>query len=259
MGQRRRQSEKYCHVSISDAHPFSGEKTFAVKLSAASGAALGTPAAATVTIYGVNNGRRTRDLSAPTYTVAQNAGSLTVTVDRGSGSRGWAAVSFATANGTAVAGTDYTSEHGTVSWQNGDATPKTFSIPISNAKAFAGTKTIAVAIAGAQGALLGTTNTSAIVTIKGDGAAAAVSGSATLSWAAPTTNTSGGPVTNLSGYNIHYGKSSTSMPYVIEVNNPATLSYVISNLAAGTWYFAVVAYNSQAEESNMSNTVSKTI
>jgi len=33
----------------------------------------------------------------------------------------------------------------------------------------------------------------------------------------------------------------------------------IRNLAPGTWYFAVVAYNTQAIESTFSNLVSKTI
>ena len=49
------------------------------------------------------------------------------------------------------------------------------------------------------------------------------------------------------------------MTNVIAVNDPASTSYVIRNLAPGTWYFAVVAYNTQAVESTFSNVVSKTI
>jgi hypothetical protein len=252
-------TEKYCKVQISDASPFVGQKNFVVQLSGATGAAIGTPSSSTVTIYG--NGTVGRvELSAPTYSVAQNGGSLTISIDRTGSASGWAAVAFATANGTAVAGTDYTSKSGSVIWQNGDMSPKTFSIPISNAKPFAGKKTLAIAIASAQGVLMGTSNTSAIVTINGDGAAATITtGSATLSWTAPTTDTNGAPVTDLAGYNIYYGKSATTMTSVINVNNPASGSYTISNLASGTWFFSVAAYNTQAMVSPLPAAVSKSI
>jgi hypothetical protein len=248
-------TEKFCPVALSDAQPFSGSKTLVVQLSAATGAALGI-SSSTFTIYGNATSGQVA-LSAPTYTVAQNAGSVTVTVDRMGGSTGWAAVAYATANGTAIAGSDYTSERGVLTWGGSDAAPKSFAIPISNAKPFTGKKTLAVAIAGAIDARLGGTNTSAIVTINGD--AAATTGTATLSWTAPTHDTNGTPITNLAGYNLHYGKTSTTMTSVIAVNDPASASYVIRNLAPGTWYFAVVAYNTQAMESTFSNVVSKTI
>jgi hypothetical protein len=248
-------TEKYCPVALSDAQPFSGSKTFVVQLSAATGAAIGI-SSSTFTIYGNATSGQVA-LSAPTYTVAQNAGSVTVTVDRTGGSSGWAAVAYATANGTGIAGTDFTSERGVLTWASGDSAPKSFTIPISNAKPFSGKKTLAVAIASAIDARLGGTNTSAIVTINGD--AGATTGTATLSWTAPTQDTNGSPITNLAGYNLHYGKTSTTMTNVIAVNDPASASYVIRNLAPGTWFFAVVAYNTQAVESTFSNVVSKTI
>lgn len=251
-------TEKYCPVALSDARPFSGQKTFLVQLSAATGAALGI-STSTFTIYG-NATSGLVALSAPTYAVVQNAGSVTVTVDRTGGSTGWASVNYATANGTAIAGTDYTSKRGVLVWASGDAAPKSFTIPISNAKPFSGKKTLAVAIASPIDVRLGSTNTSAIVTINGDLAATTTTtGTATLSWTAPTLDTNGTPLTNLAGYNLHYGKTPTTMTSVIAVNNPASGSYVIGNLAPGTWYFAVVAYDAQAVESAISNIVSKTI
>jgi hypothetical protein len=250
-------TEKYCPVALSDAQPFSGQKTFLVELSAATGAALGL-SSSTFTIYGNATSGQVA-LSAPTYAVAQNAGSVTVTVDRTGGSTGWAAVDYATANGTAIAGTDYTSERGMLAWASGDTAPKSFTIPISKAKPFSGKKTLAVAIASAIDARLGSTNTSAIVTINGDAATTASTGTATLSWIAPTLDTNGAPLTNLAGYNLHYGKSPTAMTNVIAVNDPASGSYVIRNLAPGTWFFAVVAYDTQAVESALSAIVSKTM
>lgn len=82
--------------------------------------------------------------------VAEDAGSAKLTLLR-SGSTGAASVSYATSDGglapvvsadaadpKAVSGTNYTSESGTVSWADGDASPKTISIPITNTGAIAG-------------------------------------------------------------------------------------------------------------------------
>jgi Calx-beta domain len=246
--------DKSCNVTISNATPFTGQKTFYVQLSGATGAPLGTTPRTVVTIYGDKGGGLV-SLSAPTYTAVESAGSVTISVNRTSGSSGGASVNYATANSTAIAGTNYTSERGTLSWGNGDSAPKSFVIPISKTP-FTGTKTLAVAIAGSEGAALGAT-TSAMVTITGG--AATSTGTATLSWTAPTLDTNGSPITDLAGYNIHYGTSPTTMTHVVAVNNPASGSYTISNLAAGTWYFAVVAYNAQAVESSFSNVVNKTM
>jgi hypothetical protein len=161
-------ADKFCNVTISNAAPFTGQKTFYVKLSGATGAPLGASTTTAVTIYGDKGGGLV-SLSAPAYSAAQTAGSVAITVNRTSGSSGGASVSYATANSTAIAGTNYTSERGSLSWGNGDMAPKTFVIPINKAAPFTGTKTLAVAIAGAEGAALGTTK-SAIVTINGGAA-----------------------------------------------------------------------------------------
>jgi hypothetical protein len=248
-------SPKRCSVPISTANPFAAQLKFYVELSGASGASLGSPVKTTVTIYG-SAGAGTVSVSAPTFTVAQNVGAVTIKVNRTGGSAGAASVWYATANKTAIAGTDYTSERGVLRWANGESTAKTFSIPISNAKPFSGTKTLALALAGAAGVVLGSTS-SAIVTIDGD--AAATAGAATLSWSRPTTNTDGSPLTNLAGYKIRYGRSSTAMTSILQVSNPATLQYEISNLSGGTWYFAIASYTAAAVESDLSAIASKTI
>jgi hypothetical protein len=182
---------------------------------------------------------------------------VTVTVNRTSGSLGEAVVFYATANVSAAAGTDYTAEHGMLSWRNGDAAPKTFTIPISNAKPMSGSKTLAVALASAENVVLASP-ASAIVTINGS-TAPAPAGEATLSWTRPTLDTNGSPITDLVGYKIYYGKSSGALTSVIQVTNPATVEYEIGNLGTGTWYFAVSAYNSESVESARSAVASKTI
>jgi len=85
------------------------------------------------------------------------------------------------------------------------------------------------------------------------------SGSATLTWVAPSENTNGTPLTNLAGYQIYYGTSSTAMTQTLQVANPGIVTYVVSNLSPGTWYFSVRAYTSAKMESDGSVVVSKTI
>jgi hypothetical protein len=90
-------------------------------------------------------------------------------------------------------------------------------------------------------------------------AAQAATGSATLSWTAPTLNTNGTPVTDLAGYHIHYGTTPGALDKVIDVPGAKTTEYEISNLSSGTYYFAITAYNSMGIDSPDSNEGSKTI
>lgn len=164
-------------VSISNAAPFSGSKNFKVTLSAATGATLGNPGSATV---GINGDAQTAigslQLSASSYSIAQSGGSLTVTVNRVGGTTGAVSVAYATTNGTAIAGTDYTSASGTLQWTAGNAAAKTFSVPISNAAAFSGSKTFTVAISSPTGGATLSNPSTATATISGSGTTTAPSG-----------------------------------------------------------------------------------
>ena len=84
-------------------------------------------------------------------------------------------------------------------------------------------------------------------------------GSATLSWTPPTSNTDGSTLTNLAGYRILYGTSPGSLTRTVQVANPGVSRYVVENLAAGTWYFNVRAYSTSGAESSASNQASKTV
>ena len=85
------------------------------------------------------------------------------------------------------------------------------------------------------------------------------SGSATLTWTAPTRNTDGSTLSNLAGYRIVYGTSSSSLSRTIQVTNPGLTTYVVQNLSPGTYYFAVRSYSSTGVESSNSSVASKTI
>lgn len=84
-------------------------------------------------------------------------------------------------------------------------------------------------------------------------------GSATVSWSAPTTNTDGSALTDLAGYHIYYGTSATSLTQSVNITSSAIASYVLQNLASGTWYFAVTAVTNAGAESARSSVVSKTV
>jgi hypothetical protein len=104
---------------------------------------------------------------APTYAVNQSAGAVVITASRADGSSDDVTVYYKTANGTASAGTNYTSSNGTLSWKNGDSTNKTFTVPIANSIPFAGSKIFTIELLTPSGtATLGTPST-ATVTING--------------------------------------------------------------------------------------------
>jgi hypothetical protein len=132
----------------------------------------------------------------------------------------------------------------------------------------------------ATGALTGTPTTAqagsypGIVISVSDGKAAAVAlaaftltvtqpqsatGSATLNWTAPTQNTDGSALTDLSGFHVHHGLSAANLTDVTDIPGATITSYVATQLASGTHYFAVSAYTSGGMESAMSAVGSKTI
>ncbi|MDY6945213.1 MAG: putative Ig domain-containing protein [Pseudomonadota bacterium] len=85
------------------------------------------------------------------------------------------------------------------------------------------------------------------------------SGNATLSWTPPTQNTNGTALTNLAGYRVVYGRSSSNLDQTVQIANPGLATYTVTGLSSGTWYFAVKAYSTAGAESAVSNTGSKTI
>lgn len=149
-------------VPILDDATVESSETFTVALSANTGASLGSPASATVTITDYEPG--SVQLSASAYSIAENGGSLVVSVTRAGGSSGAASVNYATSNGTAAAASDYTATSGTLSWANGDAATKTFSVPILDDLSIESSETFGLTLSANTGAALGSPN-SATATI----------------------------------------------------------------------------------------------
>jgi hypothetical protein len=91
------------------------------------------------------------------------------------------------------------------------------------------------------------------------GSPAASSAGVTLAWQPPTENTDGSTLTDLIGYKIHYGTESQNYTSEVSVDNPTLSRYVVENLPAGTYYFALTAYNSNGTESLLSDEVTATL
>jgi hypothetical protein len=89
--------------------------------------------------------------------------------------------------------------------------------------------------------------------------AATGTGTATLSWTPPTQNSDGTTLTDLAGYQVHYGRTQSDLSRIVALNNPSLSTYVVENLSSGTWYFALVAVNSSGTTSTLSSLASKTI
>ena len=88
---------------------------------------------------------------------------------------------------------------------------------------------------------------------------ALATGSVTLSWTPPTSNTDGSPLNDLAGYRVYWGTSPTSLSNSVTVANPGLATYVVGQLTPAVWHFAVTAYTTTGYESSYSNVASKTV
>jgi hypothetical protein len=149
-----------------------------------------------------------------------------------------------------------------------DGDPLTFSI--QNRPAWATFNTATGLLSGTPSVLDVATYSNIIITVSdGKGAASlpafslavvqGATGSATVSWTPPSTNSDGSSLTDLAGYRLAYGRSSTSLDQSVSLNNAGLTSHTIDNLTGGAWFFAVYAVNASGIESGISNIATKTI
>jgi hypothetical protein len=106
--------------------------------------------------------------SAANYTIGESAGAPPVRVIRTGGSKGAVTATFATSGGTAVAGTDYTAVNATVFFADGDAAPRSVTVPLIRNQGLAPDKTVNMTMSQPGGcAALGPQST-AVLTIRDD-------------------------------------------------------------------------------------------
>jgi Fibronectin type III domain len=127
-------------------------------------------------------------------------------------------------------------------------------------RSFGSAQAIRVALLGLTATLLGACGGGGEdENINGPGPAPVTDGSLTVSWTPPTTNSDGSTLTNLAGYRISYGTSPSSLTQTVQITNPGITTFLIENLAAGTWYFSMKSYTSSGVESVATAAVSGTV
>ena len=154
-------------VAILDDVNYEGDETFNVSLSnAQGGATVGAPASATVTINEDDAAPTagSLQLSGAAYAVAENAANVLISVNRIGGSFGAVTVDYATANGSATAGQDFSSSAATLSFADGQ-TSATFTVPMLDDLIYEGDESFTVSLQNPTGGAALDTPSSAVVTI----------------------------------------------------------------------------------------------
>jgi hypothetical protein len=151
-----------------------GDETVNLTLSGPVNATLGTPAAAVLTITNVNpTAPGVLALSSATYSVGEAGGTLSITVNRTSGTDGTVSVNYGFADGSAIGGAacggsvDYVNTAGTVNFADGEAS-RQFDVTICNDSTVEADETFTVALSGATGGATIGSPSSAVVTILDD-------------------------------------------------------------------------------------------
>lgn len=111
------------------------------------------------------------------------------------------------------------------------------------------------AIAGASTNATWVPVSSLTITAAGIPTTTITTGSAALTWTAPTLNVDGTPLTNLASYNLYRGTSATVLTLLTGIPALAT-SFVDSTLTLGTWFYAITAVNATGQESAQAGPVS---
>lgn len=132
---------------------------------ATGGATLGAQNTATLLIL---NDDSAMNFSASRYSVSEGNGAATITVRRVGSKIGAASVDYATHNGSAVAGSDYTASSGTINFAAGDNSPKTFTVPIIDDTTAEPNETVNLTLSNPIGTTLGGRSTAVLVILSDD-------------------------------------------------------------------------------------------
>jgi glucose/arabinose dehydrogenase len=101
------------------------------------------------------------------YDIKEDSGPATITVRRSGNTSGTATVNYSTANGTALAGSDYTASTGTISFANGEIS-KTFTVGITNDALGERNETVNLQLSAPTGGIIGAQRTAVLNILDSD-------------------------------------------------------------------------------------------
>ncbi|MBX7147565.1 hypothetical protein K1X76_00645 [bacterium] len=217
------QTTKTFDVTISNDSVDEGNETYTVTLSNATNATI-SDATGTGTI--TNDDAAT--LSVADTTVGEEDGTATVTVSLSNASSQQVTVNYATSNGTATAGSDYTAASGTLTFEASE-TSKTFDITIADDSIDEANETITVTLSSPSGATI--SDATGTVTITDDDASPSLS----INDVSVTENDVGGTATFTVTLSTASGRSVT-VDYATANNTATAVSDYTA--ASGTLTFA---------------------
>lgn len=110
----------------------------------------------------------TLSFSGATYSANEAGPTATITINRTGGSAGLASIQYATSNGAATAGADYTATSGALNWADGDSAPKTFTVSISDDTADEPDESVNLTLSNASGAALGAPSNALLTIVDND-------------------------------------------------------------------------------------------
>lgn len=157
-------ANKTCQVQTTNDANAENNETVILQLTNASGVTIGAQSTTTLTIID-NDGAGTIQFTSASYSGTESGGAITITVSRTGDTTGQVSVDYATSNGSAIAGSDYTATNGTLTWLNGESGNRTFTVtPLVDATN-EGPETVNLILSNVTGgATLGSPNT-AVLTI----------------------------------------------------------------------------------------------
>ncbi|MGD9563412.1 MAG: Calx-beta domain-containing protein [Pyrinomonadaceae bacterium] len=153
------------------------DETFTVNLSSPTNAVI-ADGSATVTLVNDDStptptptptpGSGSVQFSSTAYSVNESVLAATITVTRTGSGSGAVSVNYATSNGTAVAGEDYTGTFGTLTWANGDLAAKTFIVQVADDTVLESNETVNLALSSPSGTVIGAPGNAVLTIIDND-------------------------------------------------------------------------------------------
>lgn len=146
-------ANKTFNITVINDQSLESNETANLLLSAPSGATLGSPDNAVLTIVDDDTPQPgVIRFTSAAFAVAENGGTSMISAERVNGSTGDVSIAVATtAGGSATGGTDYTAASGTLNWANGEAGIKSLGVTIIDDTAVEQAETVALALSNPVG------------------------------------------------------------------------------------------------------------